>query len=185
MNRILLALALVPLIVGMPTASGAPLERENYSFTDGFDFDDCGFSIHDEVTGKGTFILKAPRTPDGPPYYMDNYEVHETLTANHRTLYVDHQGLYKDLHITLVEDTVYRFVSMESGRPFTVTDESGNILIRDRGLLRTTFLIDTLGDTDLENDVYIEDSLELLAEHGSHPGYDIDGCDLFADYFLG
>ena len=30
-----------------------------------------------------------------------------------------------------------------------------------------------------------QEMLDFCAEHGSHPGYDIDGCDLFADYFLG
>ena len=186
MNRWVVALAVAPLLAaGVPTASASPLEHENYSFTDSFDFDDCGFTIHDEATGKGTFILKAPRTPGGPPLLMDNYEVHETLTANGRTLFVDHQGMYKDLHATLVEGTVYRFVAQESGRPFTVTDDAGNVLFRDRGLLVQTFLVDTLGDTDLENDVFIEGSYELLADRGSHPGFYIDGCAEFEAYFFG
>jgi len=185
MNKWVVALAVAPLLAtAAPAASAAPLERENYSFTDSFTVD-CGFPIHNEVTGKGTFILKAPRTPGGPPYLMDNYEVHETLTANGRTLFVDHQGLYKDLHITLVEGTVYQFVSMESGRPFVVTDPEGNVLFRDRGLLVTTFQIDTQGDTDLGNDVFIDGSFELLADHGRHPGFYIDACAELEAYFLG
>ena len=44
-------------------AQAAPLEREHYSGSDSFDFDDCGFPVHDEVTFEGTFMLKAPRRP--------------------------------------------------------------------------------------------------------------------------
>jgi len=186
MNKWVVALAVAPLLAaGVPTASAAPLEHENYSFTDSFDFDGCGFTIHDEATGKGTFILKAPRSDGGPPYLMDNYDVTETLTANGRTLTVDHQGMYKDLHVTLVGGTVYRFVAMESGRPFTVTDDAGNVLFRDRGVLFTTFLVDTQGDTDLDNDVFIDGSFELLADHGRHPGFYLDACAEFEDYFFG
>ena len=172
--------------LALPTAAqAAPLEREHYSGSDSFDFDDCGFVIHNEVTFEGVFMLKAPRDEGAPPYLFDNYEVHETLTANGRTLTVDHQGLYKDLHITWVEGTVYQFVSMEAGQPFVVRDEAGQVLIRDRGLLKTTFQVDTHGDTDLENDEFIEDTFSILADNGSHPGFYLDFCENLEDYFLG
>ena len=178
------ALALLGLAVPA-TAQAAPLEHENYSGTDSFDFDDCGFVVHDEVTFNGTFMLKAPRATGAPPYLFDNYEVHEVLTANGRTLTVDHQGLYKDLHITLVSGTVYQFVSMEAGQPFVMRDSDGNILYKDRGVLKSTFQVDTKGDTDLDNDVFIEGSFELLADHGRHPGFYIDFCEVIDDYFNG
>ena len=52
-------------------------------------------------------------------------------------------------------------------------------------MLRSTFQVDTLGDTDLENDVFIEDSFVLLADNGRHPGFYIDFCEVVEDYFLG
>ena len=177
-------LVLLTLTLAAP-ANAAPLERENYSGTDSFDFDDCGFIIHDEVTFKGTFILKAPRKAGAPPYLFDNYENHETLTANGRTLTIDHQGLYKDLKITLVQGTIYQFVAMEAGQPFVARDQAGNILFRDRGVLKTTFQVDTKGDTDLDNDVFIEGSWALLSDHGRHPAFYIDFCEEMTKYFLG
>jgi len=177
-------LALLILALAGP-AQAAPLVREHYSGTDSFDFDDCGFVIHDEVTFEGVFMLKAPRADGAPPYLFDNYEAHETLTANGRTLTIDHQGLYKDLHITLVEGTIYQFVAMESGQPFVVRDGDGNVLIRDRGVLKTTFQVDTQGDSDLGNDVFIEGTWSLLADNGSHPGFYIDFCAEMEAYFFG
>jgi len=179
-------LLLVAMGLALPTpAQAAPLEREHYSGSDSFDFDDCGFTIHNEVTFEGTFMLTAPRADGAPPYLFDNYEAHQTLTANGRTLTIDHQGLYKDLHITLVEGTVYQFVSMEAGQPFVMRDGDGNVLFRDRGVLKSTFQVDTQGDTDLDNDEFVEGSFSLLADNGRHPGFYIDFCEVVEDYFLG
>ena len=185
MKRLIIsAIVLLALAMAAPVQA-APLEREHYSFTDSFDFDDCGFVVHVEVVGEGVFMLKAPRSDGAPPYYFDNYNVTETLTANGRTLTIEHQGLYKDLQITLVEGTIYQFVAIEAGQPFVATDEDGNVLFHDRGLLKTTFQVDTLGDTDLSNDIFIEDSWSLVMDAGAHPGFYIDGCAELTAYFLG
>ena len=183
-KRLVPVVGLLVLAIASP-AAGAPIERERYSGSDAFDFDDCGFVIHDEVTFEGVFMLKAPRSDGAPPYYFDNYHNVETLTANGRTLTIEHQGLYKDLKITLVGGTVYQFVAMESGQPFVVRDSAGAVLIRDRGVLKTTFQVDTLGDTNLENDIFIENSWALLMDAGDHPGFYFDFCAYMRDYFLG
>ena len=183
-RRLVPVVTLLALALAGPVQA-APIEYEHYSGTDSFDFDDCGFTIHNDVTYEGTFMLKAPRDDGAPPYWFDNYEAHETLTANGRTLTVDHQGLYKDLRITLVEGTIYQFVAMEAGQPFVVRTSDGDVLLRDRGLLKTTFQVDTQGDTDPDNDEFIEGSWSILADNGRHPGFYIDFCDELEDYFLG
>jgi hypothetical protein len=183
-KRFVPAVTLLALALAGPVQA-APIEREHYSGTDSFSFDDCGFVIHNEVVFEGLFMLKAPRTDGSPPYYFDRYHVVETLTANGRTATIEHRGLYKDLRITHVEGTIYQFVAMEAGRPFTVRDGDGNVLIRDRGVLVTTFQVDTKGDSDLENDEFIEGSWSLLKDAGSHPGFYIDFCEEATAYFLG
>jgi len=165
-------------------AQAKPLEFEHYSGTDSFDFDDCGFVIHDEVVFHGVFMLKAPKDPGAPPRLFNNYYNLETLTANGRTMTVEHQGLYKDLRIALVSGTVYRFTSMESGQPFVVRDGAGDLILRDRGVLVTQFTVDTKGDSDLDNDVFVEGSFSLLKDAGRHPGFYIDFCEIASDYFL-
>lgn len=182
-------LRFVPVLVLLTFAlaapvQAAPVEREHYSGTYSFEGDCDGFLSHVEVTFEGVFMLKAPRADGAPPYYFDNYHTIETVTANGRTLTIEHQGLYKDLHITWVSGTVYQVVSIETGQPFVIRDSEGNVLIRDSGLLKTTFQVDTKGDTDLSNDFFIEGSWSLLAEHGRHPGFDFDFCGFLKDYFL-
>ena len=183
-KRLVPIVALLALAVSGP-AQAAPIVYEHYSGTDSFDFDDCGFVIHNEVVFEGVFMLKAPRTDGAPPRYFDNYHAIETLTANGRTGTIEHQGIYKDLRITHVEGTIYEFVAMEAGQPFTARDADGNVLLRDRGVLVTTFQVDTKGDSDLENDVFIEGSWSLLKDAGAHPGFYIDFCAAVEAYFLG
>jgi hypothetical protein len=74
---------------------------------------------------------------------------------------------------------------MEAGQPFVARDSDGNVLLRDRGVLFTTFQVDTKGDSDLENDEFIEGSWSLLKDAGSHPGFYIDFCTEATAYFLG
>ena len=76
-----------------------------------------------------------------------------TNVANDRTVTITNQGLYKDLQIAHVEGTVYRFAAIETGRPFVASD--GRTSPVRRGALRYRFLVDTLGDTDLGNDVFL------------------------------
>jgi hypothetical protein len=154
----------------------------HYHYRDFFTFSDCGPTVVATHEQSGQFRLKAGRQGDPTPYYFDNYEWHTVYTnpANGKWFRADGQGLYRDLHVTKVEGTVYTFVSQEVGRPYTLTDMNGNRLFMDRGRLLTTFQVDTKGDDDLSNDEFIDGSFQLLAENGAHPGYDFNGdfCDI-------
>ena len=166
-----------------PTTSAAPIAREQYSGSDSFSFDDCGFVVNGEVTFSGLFMLKSGRAGDATPYYFDNYQSREVLTNPETGAWMEilHNGLYRDLQINLVEGTVYEFVAIETGRPFTVVDSDGTVVVRDRGQLTTRFLVDTQGDDDLSNDVFIDGSWELLKDAGSHPGFYLDICPVITD----
>lgn len=165
-----------------PATSAAPLEREHYSFTDSFTIDDCGFVVRVDLVGHGLFMLKQGRAGDPTPYLFDNYDVLETLTNVETGAWVtiSHNGLYKDLRITNVEGTVYDFVSIEAGQPFVVRDSEGNVVMRDRGNLVRSFTIDTKGDSDLDNDEFIEGSFSWV-DHGRHPGFTLDFCTSLSD----
>ena len=165
----------IAVMVLVSPVAAAPLEREHYSFEDSDTFTDteCGAPITIDYTGKfsGVFMLK-DRKPGGPtpPYLFDNYSGVETIR---------HQGLYKDVKISHVEGTVYQFTAIETGRPVVVRGPDGERLVFDAGHIRYTFLVDTLGDADLDNDVFLGDVSDPDIA-GPHPVFvgDVDFCDL-------
>jgi hypothetical protein len=165
------------------TVHAEPIVREHYSGTEEFSFDDCGFRIDGVNTFSGVFMLKQGRAGDPTPYLFDNFrsEVVYTNPATGAWFREVANGLYKDLRITNLGGTVYHFEAFYSGQPFRVYDMNGNVLIRDRGNLRVGFDVDTLGDQDLENDVFIDGSFAVLADNGAHPGFYIDFCELARD----
>ena len=79
------------------------------------------------------------------------------------------------MHVT---GTVYEFTAIEAGRPVVVFGPDGERLLFDRGQLRYTFRVDTQGDADLDNDVFIDEDPPRVA--GPHPMFDeeADFCDL-------
>jgi hypothetical protein len=165
------------------SAHAAPLEREHYSGTDSGSFDSCGFQIDFSTTFGGVFMLKDGRRGDATPYVFDNYSYDDVFTnpATGAWFTRHGEGLYKDLHIVNVDGTVYRFESIEVGQPFVIRDSDGNVVVRDRGLLRSGFTVDTLGDDNLDNDVFVDGSFELLADNGKHPGFYMDFCEIAAE----
>jgi len=156
----------------------------HYSFVEHFTDNGCDPATNVVDTVGGLFRLN-PRHGDPTPYLFDNYESHTLFTnpENGKWFRIDHNGLYRDLHITNVEGTIYTFVSQETGRPFTLTAMDGTRIFFDRGRLLTTFQVDTQGDDDLSNDEFIEGSWQLLAENGDHPAFFFDGdfCEIVHD----
>lgn len=162
------------------TVHGAPLVREHYSGTDTFSFNDCGFQIDGITEFSGVFMLKAGRGGDPTPYLFDNYE-YRTVYTNPLTgqwFEISGNGLFNELHIVNVTGTVYTFEAVEVGRPFELRDMDGNVILRDRGHLRYTFSVDTLGDANIDNDIFMEGSFELIADNGRHPGFYADFCEV-------
>ncbi len=179
-----LVAGLLAIAVAIPQAtSAAPIVREHYSGTDSWTEEECGLLIETTVTFEGLFMLKEGHAGDPTPYYFDNYKatVVQKNVATGDWITILHNGLYKDLRIEQVEGTVYEFVSIETGRPFSILDSEGNVVVRDMGLLKTRFRVDTLGDDDLSNDIFIPESWELLKDAGSHPGFYTDYCESLTD----
>jgi hypothetical protein len=79
---------------------------------------------------------------------LDNYDYSETWTntANGRFLTIWGNGSIRDVSATHISGSIFQFTTVESGRPFNLSDANGRVLIRDRGAIRQTYLFDTEGD---------------------------------------
>lgn len=170
----ILAIAGLLVVWVAPSVAAAPIERMHYSGSEtGTEFT-CGVTYDFEVTFSGLFMLKEGRRGDPTPYLFDNYQFSDVHhDSEGRGWIIQGNGLFKDLQIANVEGTVYQFVAIETGQPFSIRSLDGRVVLRDRGLLKTTFAVDTKGDSDLSNDEFIEGSFELLMDAGAHPGFDL------------
>jgi hypothetical protein len=171
-GRLVLSLSLAVLLTAALAApAGAkPLAHEHYEGTDSWVLEDfCGTDWNVETTFSGNFMLKAPRGDNPTPYFFDKYRWSDVLTdANDhsRVFTVSGNGLWRDHRITLVEGTTYHFEVHEAGAPVTVRVD-GKVLVRDRGMIVWEFTVDTKGDADLSNDVFVSDE-GPTAVHGPH-----------------
>ena len=89
-------------------------------------------------------------------------------------------GLFTEIKATLVSGNIYEFTAIEAGQPFVIEDSAGNVIVRDRGVIRSMALFDTLGD-GVPGAEFIEET--HLSVHGPHPAFadDFPFCEIAAE----
>ena len=80
-------------------------------------------------------------------------------------------ALFHDIKATQVDGNIYEFKAVEAGQPFTIEDSNGKVIVRDRGVIRHTYLWDTFGDSTPGGE-FIEETQTTI--HGPHPSFDED-----------
>ncbi len=173
--------AIAVLAFGAVPAAGTVIESGFYSGTDSYSFDDCGFTLNGESEFSGHFVLRADK--DGEAFYIkDNFSHRDVLTNPDTGLWfvIRGNGLFSEITATQVSGNIYEFVAIEAGQPFVIEDSAGNVIVRDRGVIRTTALFDTLGD-GVPGAEFIEET--HLSVHGPHPGFadDFPFCEIAAE----
>jgi hypothetical protein len=178
----LAALAVIALLVlGASPAAATVVESGFYSDTDSFSFDDCGFTLDVESEFSGHFVVRADK--GGQAFYgKDNFSYRDVYT-NPETggwFVVRGNALFSEIKATQVSGNIYEFVAIEAGQPFVIEDSAGNVIVRDRGVIRHTALLDTLGDGEPGAE-FIEETHTSV--RGPHPGFaeDFPFCEIAAE----
>jgi hypothetical protein len=155
----------------MAPAQARPLEHDRWSDSGTEIVRECGMRLQRDFDASGMFMLQEGRAGDSTPLVMNRYRYRTVVTnlATGKWVIEQGHGVYKDLRATHLYGTVYQLLAQEVGQPFSLFSMDGERVIFDRGMLRTTFQIDTLGDADLSNDEYIEGSFSVVADRGRHP----------------
>ena len=172
MKKGCLVFATVAALVAMAVPAQATVQ-DHVHYSDSFsdDFTECGFSLHLEGVASGNARIRVGKGVLDTAYFgLNNYEytVKITNTANGRFFTEWGDAIILDVSATHVEGSIFQFTTVESGRPYNLSDASGNVLVRDRGSIRSTYLFDTEGD-HTPGGVF----LELIEERvsGPHPGF--------------
>ena len=176
---LLLSIAMIGVMV--PAQASATI-AERGSFHDEFSdtYTDCGFSVHVEGTADGQYRIRAGSADAASAFFLlSRVSWREVHTANGTSITLSGHSLYNEPQAVRVDGSTFEFVSIEAGQPFSIRDAAGELILRDRGVIRHTYLFDTEGD-DEPGGVFIEDVDVQVG--GPHPGFELpfaDFCALF------
>ena len=149
-------------------ARATVIDHGHFSFSESFPDVICGVSVRHDVEVSGVGHVRVGKHDLTTAFLgMENYAGTGTLTneANGNFVTVEHNGLLHDTKATLVSGTTFRFETIESGQPIRIRDMTGRVVARDRGVIRETYLFDTLGD-DTPGGQYLERlRLEVSGPH--------------------
>jgi hypothetical protein len=169
------------LAVGAGPAGATVIEHERFSETDTFTDTSCGFTLQVQSTSSGQTLLRVDKTGQA---FLEHTNVRfRDVVTNPETggfFVVRGHALYHEIRATQVSDTVYEFVAVEAGQPFVLEDAAGHVIVRDRGVIRHTFLFDTLGDSQ-PGGVFLVETDTVV--HGPHLGFEPDFpfCEIAAE----
>jgi hypothetical protein len=169
-------------LLALPLAAGpvgaTVILRDHYSDDYGFSFDDCGFWMDVSGHAEGTAHFRVGKGDLTTAFFShNNYSVRETWTRRDTGDFftIAANGLFQETKATPVGGTIFEFTSVNAGQPFTVTDSDGNVVVRDRGVIRQVIQFDTLGDNVPGGEFVVDVSFSVS---GPHPGLDLDLCTL-------
>lgn len=123
----------------------------------GFDYD-CGFPVTVTGIASGSFHLREGKgDADSAFFAHDRVTFREVHTNPQTGLSFTRSGHFVGNELTArhVSGSVFEVRSIKAGPVATIADAGGNVLYRDRGVLRTTILFDTLGD-DVPGGAFVE-----------------------------
>jgi hypothetical protein len=167
-----LLLAVVAALAAVPVAQGAIFERfrfvdDPYSFAEEI----CGIEVQIEGTATGHGRVRLGKGKLASAFFEHtNVAFSETWTAaNGSFVTVTGRSVFNEVKAVPLGDNVFRFSAIEAGQPFRLYDAQGNLLLRDRGVIRFGLIFDTLGDAT-PGGVVVEE-LEPSVR-GPHPGFD-------------
>jgi hypothetical protein len=166
-----LALALTLLGLGAIPAGATIFEKGRFTDDISFAYDDCGFPVAVEGQASGQFRIREGKGKTAGAFFLRttfSYREVHTNTETGEFFVIRGHAVFNEVKAARVQGTIFRFVSIEAGQPFVVENSAGQVVLRDRGVIRTTILFDTLGD-DLPGGEEIE--VVETDVRGPHPGF--------------
>jgi len=149
--RFSLAIAVALTSVAAAAAPAAVVEQGRFMDEPyGFSYD-CGFPV--EVTGvaSGNFRLRAGTGDDATTFFsLDRISFREIHTNPQTGEWFSRSGHFANNEVgaTRVEGSLFEFRIIKAGQVAVIEDSDGNLVARDRGVMRSTILFDTGGDQE-------------------------------------
>jgi hypothetical protein len=166
----LLLAAVVAGLVVVPAAQGTIFERFRVVDEYSFEAEICGIDVQIEGTATVAGRIRTGKGELATAFFEHvNVDYSETWTAaNGRFVTVTGNLLFNEVKAEPLGDNLFRFTAVTAGQPFQLYDSDGNLVLRDRGVIRFSFIFDTLGDAT-PGGVVIEEFEPSV--RGPHPGF--------------
>ncbi len=179
-GKLVLLVAVALLALAAMPAGATIFERGKYKDTYAHSYDDCGFAVQVEGTAWGQYRLRQGKGKTATAFFLRdrfNYREVHTNVETGAWFVIRGRGVFNEVKARRVEGNIFRFTSIEAGQPFVVENSAGEVVLRDRGVIRRTILFDTEGDN-----VPGGKELEFLGAEvrGPHPGFDMSDEDFCA-----
>jgi hypothetical protein len=136
----------------------------------GFSYD-CGFPVEVSGVATGNFRLREGKGDDAGAFFsLDRMSFREIHTNPLTGAWFSVSGHFASNEITAtrVDGSLFEFRIIKAGQPAVIEDAAGNLVARDRGVVRRTILFDTGGDDD-PGGTFVD--LLDLDLNGPHPSF--------------
>ena len=179
----------------LAAAWAVPAQAELYehhveSGTETENFEECGKQLRMDTVYSAKSLTRTGKH-DLETAFFGHFQVDyvDTITnlANGKYYTIEGHVLNKDVKAVPEDGTLFVFDTIEVGRPFTVTDMSGETRIRERGQLRYTYLFDTQGNDGPDGNpapggISLEDlSVKVAGPHAGFSMTEEEWCELQDD----
>jgi hypothetical protein len=165
------ALGAAALALSAVPAGATVLGNETFSDSGSDTIDDfCGLTVQHDFSFTDKVHVRVGKGDLSTAFFgHDNYDYREVFTNPDTGLSMSFSGhgIVNDIKATHISGSIFQFTTKDSGQQFVVRDDSGRVVLRDRGRIRETYLFDTEGD-DVPGGIFLE-SLSLSVA-GPHPG---------------
>ena len=147
----------------------------------------CGEVWTVASTSTTLLMLRGGSQGDPTPVLLireQDREVYTDPADSSRGFVLAGNTLFKDLHVTNLGGTIYRFDSMQSGAT-SLSTLDGRVVARDSGRRTFTFVVDTNGSTNPDDFVLISFEPGPVAGPDGIPEDEGPFCDLVAEAIAG
>ena len=158
---------------GVAAASATVVDREHFQGSETVPDEICGISVIRDSEFSGSLRIRAGTGATDQAFFERvNFRYSDTFTnpENGKSLTIQGHSVYNEVKAERVEGNVFEFTTIEAGQPFVLTDSSGRVILRDRGLVRSLVLFDTLGDSMPGGQTL---DVSTIRVSGPHPAFDL------------
>src|SRR5262249_42515084 len=127
-----------------PPAGATIIDGGKFSGTEtGVPDPQCGIALVRDSTFSGSFSIRVDKASGGQAFFLHQlFSFRDVFTnpANGKSMTFEGHSLDNEQTARQVDGNIYLFRTILAGVPFEVRDGAGNLVLRDRGVIREDLL---------------------------------------------